>query len=106
MNVTKAEKKLSIAIVYGRGLLPMNFADQKTVAHFVEFLHQRGHSVDLYCTNEASVDTQETQNWYSSRLNMLFMENQSPLWKFLNILKFFLLLKPIQVGYFLLLKKC
>jgi glycosyltransferase involved in cell wall biosynthesis len=100
MNVTKAEKKLSIAIVYGRGLLPMNFADQKTVAHFVEFLHQRGHSVDLYCTNEASVDTQETQNWYSSRLNMLFMENQSPLWKFLNILKFFLLLKPIQVGYF------
>ncbi len=100
MQVAEAEEKLAIAIVYSRSPLPMNFADQKTVAHFIEFLSSRGHSIDLYCTDDAGMTSVETDNWYSDKLNNLYMYKQSFRKKFLGIIISLLRLQPLQIGFF------
>ena len=63
MRVTAAERPLRIAIAYSRNVLPMNFADQMTVAHLVAFLSARGHAVDLYTIDAGGHPDAEQQAW-------------------------------------------
>ena len=47
MNLDSAPRKLEILFLYSRPPLPMTRGDELTVAHLIEFLHARGHEIDL-----------------------------------------------------------
>ena len=42
-----APRRLKILFLYSRPPLPMTRGDELTVAHLLEFLHARGHTVDF-----------------------------------------------------------
>lgn len=100
MVTNATTKPLKIAIVYSRALFPMNYADQKTVAHLIEFLSTRGHSVDLYCTDVGGEVSESADAWYASRVANLYMFRHGRIARLFAMAGAFLQRKPLQVGYF------
>ena len=47
MRLEPAPRRLEILFLYSRPPLPMTRGDELTVSHLLEFLHARGHAVDL-----------------------------------------------------------
>ena len=63
VQVDKAQRPLRIAVAYSRNPLPMNFADQMTVAHLIAFLAARGHAVDLYAIDAGGEPSEAQRDW-------------------------------------------
>ncbi|MBF0623006.1 MAG: glycosyltransferase [Magnetococcales bacterium] len=67
MRVEPSKRRLRIAVVSSRCPLPMDRADQMTVAYLIDFLHKRGHEVDLHAVRGSTPPTIEDQEWLESR---------------------------------------
>ena len=63
MNVERSARPLKIAIVYSRLPLPMERADQMTIAHLIAFLAGRGHAVDLWTLDNGEAITAAQRAW-------------------------------------------
>ena len=63
MDVGRSDHPLKIAIVYSRLPLPMDRADQMTIAHLVAFLARRGHAVDLWTLDNGEAITTGQRAW-------------------------------------------
>ncbi|MGF1477782.1 MAG: glycosyltransferase [Geminicoccaceae bacterium] len=63
MEVEPAARPLKIAILYSRMPLPMDRADQMTVAHLVAFLSARGHKVDLWTLDNGEATSDRQRQW-------------------------------------------
>ena len=100
MNVDRAQRPMSIAVVCPRFPLPMTRADQMTVAHFLEFLSARGHSVDLYGLTDGVPPSDRQHQWVASRCRDVVVFDQ-PLWRRISgVVRALLRGLPLQVGWF------
>lgn len=104
-NVKRAERPLRIALVYCRNPLPMRRADQITVAHLIEFLSARGHSVHLFCYDgdgqgaRGNSLTPADLAWLSERCVAVTHVPQSRGRAFYGALAALVSGKPLQVGW-------
>lgn len=72
MRVDPAPRPLDILFVYTRLPVPMTRADEMTVAHLLEFLHARGHNVDLLTLASEGKELPEAERaWLESRTREL-----------------------------------
>ena len=68
MRPGPASRRLEILFLYSRPPLPMTRGDELTVSHLLEFLHARGHAVDLVTLREPGHSLRpEHQAWLESR---------------------------------------
>ncbi len=68
MRPGPAPRRLEILFLYSRPPLPMTRGDELTVSHLLEFLHARGHVVDLVTLSEPGHSLRpEHQAWLESR---------------------------------------
>ena len=68
MRPGPAPHRLEILFLYSRPPLPMTRGDELTVSHLLEFLHARGHAVDLVTLSEPGHPLRpEHQAWLESR---------------------------------------
>ena len=100
MNVGRAPRPMSIAIVCPRFPLPMTRADQMTVAHLLAFLSARGHSVDLYSLTDGAPPSGRQRQWVASRCRHVTVFAQPPWRKVTGALRALLRGLPLQVGWF------
>ena len=99
-GVAKCGRSLRIAIVYGRPPIPMTRADQKTVAHLIEFLAARGHQIDLFSLAGEEPLTEVAQSWLTNRCQQVSIEWKSKTKSILNSACAALRGLPLQIGYF------
>ncbi len=100
MNVGKAQRPMSIAVVCPRFPFPMTRADQMSVAHLLEFLSARGHSVDLYSLTDGLPPSDRQRQWVASRCRDVAVFDQ-PTWrKVSGAVRALLRGLPLQVGWF------
>lgn len=100
MRLDPAPIALRILFLYSRPPLPMTRGDELTVAHLLEFLHARGHIVDLVSiTGRGQRLRPEHQAWLESRCRSVrFIEQHrlAGLWQAgLGFLRGW----PLQIGY-------
>lgn len=100
MNVEPAIRRLRIAMVYSRLPFPMMRGDQLTVAHLISFLHQRGHTVDLYDMALDGHLEPEQESWLRTACSRVALYPQSKAAKLAGLLKGAIRLQPFQVGLF------
>lgn len=100
MDVDKAERRMSIAVVCPRFPLPMTRADQMTVAHLLAFLSARGHTVDLYSLYDDAPPAATHCGWVKRRCRNVTVFTQ-PRWRNMaGMVKALLRGQPLQVGWF------
>lgn len=100
MDVKQADKILKICIVYSRTPLPMRRADQMTVAHLIEFLHKRGHIIDLhYIDTGANADAAD-RSWLTERCREVHAYKHTFGTISLGLAKVLLRFIPVQVALF------
>lgn len=78
----------------------MTRADQKTVAHLIEFLAARGHDVDLYALAGDEPVTEAASTWLSDRCRVLSITWKSRARSILDSAIAACRAEPLQVGYF------
>ena len=100
MNVERALRPMSIAVVSPRFPLPMTRADQMTVAHLLAFLSARGHSVDLYSLTDGAPSSGRQRQWVASRCRHVTVFAQPPWRRVTGALRALLRGLPLQVGWF------
>ena len=100
MNVGRAQRSMSIAVVCPRFPLPMTRADQMSVAHLLEFLSARGHSVDLYSLTDSVPPSDRQRQWVASRCRDVAVFDQPPWRKVSGAVRALLRGLPLQVGWF------
>ena len=100
MNVERAPRPMSIAVVCPRFPLPMTRADQMTVAHLLAFLSTRGHSVDLYSLTDSASSSGRQRQWVASRCRHVTVFAQPPWRKVTGTLRALLRGLPLQTGWF------
>ncbi len=100
MNVEPATRPLKICVVYSRTPLPMRRADQMTVAHLIEFLNKRGHSVDLHYIDTGAVADGDDRKWLAARCQNVFAYDQSFFAIARGLLKVLFRFVPFQVALF------
>lgn len=91
---------MSIAVVCPRFPLPMTRADQMSVAHLLEFLSARGHSVDLYSLTDSIPPSDRQRQWVASRCREVTVFHQSTWHKISGAVRALLRGLPLQVGWF------
>ena len=99
-KVPAAERRLRIAVVYGRMPLPMTRADQMTVAHFIAYLSARGHRVDLFALDTGEPLSSTQQDWLADRCGRVDVVRQRPWQSVLGALAALVRGRPLQVGWF------
>ena len=100
MNVGRAQRPMSIAVVCPRFPLPMMRADQMTVAHLLSFLFARGHSVDLYSLTDGVRPSARQRQWIASRCRRVSIFDQPPWRRVTGAARALLRGLPLQVGWF------
>jgi glycosyltransferase involved in cell wall biosynthesis len=78
----------------------MTRADQKTVAHLIEFLAARGHEIDLYTLAGEEPVTEGARRWLSDRCRIISITMKSKARSILDGAFAALRGRPMQVGYF------
>jgi glycosyltransferase involved in cell wall biosynthesis len=78
----------------------MTRADQKTVAHLIEFLAARGHEIDLYTLAGEEPVTEGAHRWLSARCHQVSIAQKSKWRSILDGVLAALRGRPLQVGYF------
>jgi polysaccharide biosynthesis protein PslH len=100
MEVPRAEVSLSIAFVYSRSPLPMKRADQMTVAHLLEFLHARGHKVDLFTLDDGEPVLSDADDWLAHRCRSVHVLSHGIRKKAMGLVRGFLRRWPLQVALY------
>jgi glycosyltransferase involved in cell wall biosynthesis len=100
MRLPRAPRPLRILFVYSRLPLPMTRGDELTVSHLVEFLHARGHAVDLVTLDGGRPLHPEHRAWLERRCHRLAVLPQSRLASALAALAGLAVGRPLQVGWF------
>lgn len=100
MNVERAPRPMSIAVVCPRFPLPMTRADQMTVAHMLAFLSARGHIVDLYSLTDGASSSGRQRQWVARQCRRVTVFPQPPWRKATGALRALLRGLPLQVGCF------
>lgn len=102
MRPDRAPRPLRILFLYSRPPLPMTRGDELTVSHLIEFLHARGHTVDLVTlTAPGHAFRPEHEAWLASRCRRL---ETIPLGRVEGMAQALLGLArgwPFQIGYLL-----
>ncbi|MBI5340280.1 MAG: glycosyltransferase [Mycolicibacterium rufum] len=104
-DVERSNQPLRLAFVYCRNPLPMRRADQITVAHLLEFLSARGHSIDLFCFdgdaqgNDDNALTDNDLNWLRDRCSKVVHVKRSRPAAVVGALAAMMRGKPLQVGW-------
>lgn len=74
MRLEPAPRSLEILFLYSRLPLPMTRGDELTVSHLLEFLHARGHKVDLVTLQDGGQRLRpEHRAWLESRCRRLVL---------------------------------
>lgn len=101
MRPGSAERRLRILFLYSRPPLPMTRGDELTVSHLLEFLHARGHAVDLVtlCDPKAPPLRPEHRAWLESRCRSVAFVPHGRLEGLVGALGGALKGLPAQIGY-------
>jgi glycosyltransferase involved in cell wall biosynthesis len=78
----------------------MTRADQKTVAHLIEFLAARGHEIDLYFLAGGEPISERASKWLSERCAALSITWKSEARSIIDSAFSALRADPLQIGYF------
>jgi glycosyltransferase involved in cell wall biosynthesis len=100
MSLPRAARSLRILFVYSRLPLPMTRGDELTVAHLLEFLHARGHHVDLVTLDAGQTIDPAHRAWLESRCRRLEILPQGRLRSALSALAGVPSGRPLQIGWF------
>ncbi len=100
MRLPPAPRSLRILFVYSRLPLPMTRGDELTVAHLLEFLHARGHRVDLVTLDAGQKLDPAHRAWLESRCHRLAILPQPRLRSTLSALAGLAVGRPLQIGWF------
>ena len=100
MDVQQSDRPLRIAIVYGRLPLPMDRADQMTVAHLIAFLSGRGHMVDLWTLDNGEAITAAQRAWLERHCRRLEIFDHGLLRRLWGTARGLLRGLPLQCGWF------
>jgi polysaccharide biosynthesis protein PslH len=100
MEVAPSERPLTIALVYSRLPLPMDRADQMTVAHLIAFLAGRGHTVDLWTLDNGEAITPEQRAWLERHCRRVTIFRHGRLRRLLGAGRGLLAGVPLQCGWF------
>ncbi len=104
-DVQRSQRRLRIALVYCRNPLPMRRADQITVAHLIEFLHARGHLIDLFCLdgdaqgNSDNALTPADLGWLNERCVTVTHVSRGRVSALFGAASALVTAKPLQVGW-------
>lgn len=104
-DVVRSERPMRLAVVYCRNPLPMRRSDQITVAHLIEFLHARGHLVDLFCldgdgqVNRDNALAPADIAWLEERCVNVSYVHQDRGRALLGAFAALIAAKPLQVGW-------
>jgi sugar transferase (PEP-CTERM/EpsH1 system associated) len=99
MRLAPAPRRLRILLVYSRLPLPMTRGDELTMAHLVEFLHARGHAVDLVTLDSGETLDPDHRAWLEQRCRLVVLPQsraRSALRAALGVPAG----RPLQVGWF------
>jgi glycosyltransferase involved in cell wall biosynthesis len=99
-RVPRTQRPLKIGIVYGRPPIPMTRADQKTVAHLIEFLAARGHEIDLFTVAGEEQVTDAARKWLAERCRLVSITRKSKAQSIIDAALAAIRLRPMQIGYF------
>jgi hypothetical protein len=99
-RVMRTQRPLKIGIVYGRPPIPMTRADQKTVAHLIEFLAARGHEIDLYTLAGEEPVADGARQWLADRCRLVSITWKSKARSILDGALAAMRGRPMQLGYF------
>ncbi len=100
MRVEQTDRPLKIAVIYSRPPLPMTRTDQKTVAHLLDFLSQRGHRVDLYSLENGKPASPVQRAWLEERCRRVILYDQKIRLNLLGMGVGLIKGLPLQVGWF------
>jgi len=100
MTVPPAPRPLRILFVYSRLPLPMTRGDELTVSHLLEFLHARGHEVDLFTLDAGQGLAPAHHAWLLSRCRRLTILPQPRLRSAIAALCGLVAGRPLQIGWF------
>jgi sugar transferase (PEP-CTERM/EpsH1 system associated) len=100
MQLPEAARPLRILFVYSRLPLPMTRGDELTVAHLLEFLHARGHRVDLVTLDAGQTLDPAHRSWLESRCHRLEILPQGRLRSAVEALLGLPFGRPLQIGWF------
>jgi polysaccharide biosynthesis protein PslH len=100
MEVPRSPRPLTIALVYSRLPLPMDRADQMTVAHLIAFLARRGHTVDLWTLDNGEAITPEQRAWLERHCRRVETFRHGRLRQLLGAARSLLVGLPLQCGWF------
>jgi sugar transferase (PEP-CTERM/EpsH1 system associated) len=100
MRLAPAPRRLGILLVYSRPPLPMTRGDELTMAHLVEFLHARGHTVDLVTLDAGRALDPAHRAWLERRCRRLVVLPRSRARSALRAVMGILVGRPLQVGWF------
>lgn len=100
MRLEPAARRLRILFLYSRPPLPMTRGDELTVAHLLEFLAARGHTVDfLSVIGEGQQLRPEHRAWLEARCRKARFVEQGRFAAFWHGILGFLRGWPFQIGY-------
>jgi polysaccharide biosynthesis protein PslH len=100
MRLDPSPTALRILFLYSRPPLPMTRGDELTVAHLLEFLHARGHTVDLVSITGQGQRLQPAhQAWLESRCRSVHFIEQHRLAGLWQAGFGFVRGWPLQIGY-------
>ncbi len=95
-----APRRLKILFLYSRPPLPMTRGDELTVAHLLEFLHARGHTVDFITLEPPGTRLAPAHRaWLESRCRRVMTVPHGRRQAMLGALSGSLKGKPVQIGY-------
>jgi len=100
MRLPRAERPLRILFVYSRLPLPMTRGDELTVAHLLEFLHARGHAVDLFTLDAGQKLAPAHRAWLESRCRRLEILPHASWRAACSALAGLPFRRPLQIGWF------
>lgn len=100
MQVPRSDRPLTIALVYSRLPLPMDRADQMTVAHLIAFLAQRGHTVDLFTLDNGEAITPAQRAWLERHCRQVETFRHGWLRQLFGVVRSVVCGLPLQCGWF------
>lgn len=100
MALPLAGRRLRILFVYSRLPLPMTRGDELTVAHLLEFLHARGHEVDLFTLDAGQELDPAHRSWLESRCRRLVILPHASWRAAGSALAGLPFGRPLQIGWF------
>lgn len=100
MQVPRSDRPLTMALVYSRLPLPMDRADQMTVAHLLAFLARRGHTVDLWTLDNGEPITPVQRSWLDRHCREVRTFRHGRLRRLLGAVRGLLSGLPLQCGWF------